>query len=118
MSGESLSSISGIGNGWKDPYSTSTHNMLKEDFRCLKTRHFLGKRRRTNPVAFCRSTLEGTGKCAVAPTTNLKDVGAPTRSALKQAGDPSYTAPKRWQPELLVETLESPNAPKIATQAS
>ena len=37
---------------------------------------------------------------------------------VEQAGDPSYTAPKRWQPELLVETLESPNAPKIATQAS
>jgi len=84
MSGEGVSSISGIGNGWKDPYSTSTDNMLTEDFRCLKARHFLGKRRRTNPVAFRRSTLKGTGKCAVASTTNSKDIGGLT-----------YTVPRR-----------------------
>ena len=66
MSGEGVSSRSSIGNGWKDPYSSNTR---------LKTRHFLGKRRRTNPVAFRTSTLEDTGKCAVASTTNSKNVG-------------------------------------------
>lgn len=88
MSGEGVSRISGIGNGWKVSYSTSTSNMLREDFRCVKTRHFLGTRRCTSPVTCRRGTLEGTGKCAVALTTNSKDVGAPTKSELKQAGDP------------------------------
>ena len=93
MSGEGVSSISGIENGWKVPYATSTHNKLTEDFRCLKTRHFLGSRRRTNPGAFCWSTLEGTGKCAVASTTHSKDVGALAYTVPRR--DPCYSKRER-----------------------
>ncbi|TKS58555.1 MAG: hypothetical protein EWM73_03498 [Nitrospira sp.] len=34
MNGEGIGSLSGIGNGWKDPHPTSTHKMLTEDLRC------------------------------------------------------------------------------------
>ena len=34
MNGEGIGSLSGIGNGWKDPYPTGTHKMLTEDLRC------------------------------------------------------------------------------------